>query len=80
MIGQHVVDTRRPLGLRERGVYEAVYKDAVLYQGRYPVASVARVLLDKGLAAPEDTIVATRRGSFTRRGNVGRLALRIPNP
>ena len=52
MIGQHVVDTRRPLGLRERGVYEAVYKDAVLYQGRYPVASVARVLLDKGLARP----------------------------
>ena len=47
MIGQHVVDIRRPLGTDRwgGGVYEAVYRDAVIYRGRYPVAAAAKVLI-----------------------------------
>lgn len=57
----HIVEIARPVGLaRLAKGYEAIYKDAVIYEGRRPIANSARELLDKGLAAAGDILSAVR--------------------
>ena len=74
----HYLNIQRATGLaRLAKGYEAIYRGAVIFQGRRPVANSARELLDKGLAAPGDVLVARRKAAGTRRGIVGELAARL---
>ncbi len=74
---KHVIDVRRPEGPRSRGEYEAIHHGEVIARGRYPVALAAKALIDTGLASPDDSIIARRLGTWTKRGNVGMLARRL---